>query len=164
LLREVTQEVKGRSPGPERKPRILVYGSIMDFDAFIKLIEDSGAHVVVDDVCIGTRVYAHDVPDTPDPFDGLVKCYLEDFVCPRTGRGWDNARFDYIKEYIRDFKVNGVVFYALNFCDPHKFDIPSLKDYLAQDGIPILYIEDDYTLANLEAIKTRVQAFVEMLG
>ena len=164
LLKEVTQGVEGRSGGGEKKPRILVYGSIMDFDTFIKLIEDSGANVVVDDVCIGTRIYAHDVPDTADPFDGLVKCYLEDFVCPRTGRPSDNARFDYIKDYIRDFKVNGVLLYALNFCDPHKFDIPSLRDYLAQDGLPTLYIEDDYTMANIQAIKTRVQAFVEMIG
>lgn len=164
LLREVTQEVKSRGQRSVKKPRVMIYGCILDSDTFPKLVEDSGADIVVDDTCIGTRTYWHDVPETPDIFDGLVKCYLEDFVCPRTGRPYDYGRFQYLKDFIRDFKVDGVILYALQYCDPHKIDIPSIRDFLAEDGLPTLYIEDDYTISNFQAIKTRVQAFLEMIG
>jgi len=120
--------------------------------------------VVVDDTCIGTRSYWNQVPLDGDIWDGLVDSYFVKFQCPRTCRDPGTGRFEYILDHAREFKANGVIFYTLRFCDPHLFDVPDLRDYLKQAGLPVLILEDDYTMATIEAFRTRIQAFVEMIG
>lgn len=165
LIKEVREEVRTRrGVVPPRPGRLLFWGSIVDYDDLFRTIEEAGADVVVDDTCIGTRSFWQDVPKSSDPYDGLTQRYFVDFKCPRTIRESDMGRFDYLLEYIADFRVNGVVQYALNFCDPHKFEAPDLRDYLQKKGLPVLYLEDDYTLGNVASMKTRIQAFVEMIS
>ncbi len=165
ILKSAYDEILGRSISENAsKPRVMVYGCIIDDEFVYQLIEDSDAHVVIDDTCIGTRIYSNDVEMSEDPMDGLAKSYFSDFVCPRTVKTTDVSRFDYIKGYIQLFKVDGVILYAMDFCDPHKFDIPSIRDYLHENGTPTLYIENNYNLANYGAMKTRIQAFIELLN
>ena len=173
LLHQVIAEVKSRKEGrPEKKPaRVLVYGSEMDDMAFIKLVEDCGSNVVMDDLCTGTRHFWHDVPLTADPLDGIVDRYLDKIPCPRTYRetpGTHEAdmenRFVYLKQYAQDFKANAVVFYIIRYCDTQEFDVPDIRDYLQGMGYPVLHIEDDYSLATIGQLRTRIQAFLEMIG
>ena len=164
LLKEIKEEVKGRSEATPSKARFLLYGSILDSNDFYKLVEGLGAKIVIDDTCIGTRCYWDGVSRSPDIMDGLVKRYFIDFKCPRTFRGTDSsARFDYIIDFAKDFDVTGVILYGLKYCDPHKFEIPQLTDHLAKAGLPTLYIEDDYTFSNLESLKSRVEGFIEII-
>jgi len=164
LAEEVTEEVKTRVEKPQRKAaRLLVYGSICDDITFVKLVEESGANVVIDDTCIGTRSFLHDVPETADPIDGLVNTYLDEFMCPRTYRGTDISRFQYIADLAKEYDANGVIMYIYAYCDCHKFDAPDIQRYLKGMELPVLLIDDNYTLSNLAAIRTRVQAFTEML-
>jgi benzoyl-CoA reductase subunit C len=163
LLTEYLGEVTRRDPGKEKKPRILVWGSIMDDPALYRMIEEAGGTVVADDTCIGFRVWEKDVPITPDLYDGLTRHYFLDFQCPRTDRGPGIGRFDYILERAREYNVDGVVGYSISFCDPHKFDYPDLRDYLKKEGLPMLLIDDNYSFEPAGAIKTRLQAFMEML-
>jgi len=60
--------------------------------------------------------------------------------------------------------VDGVIFYTLKFCDPFLYDVPVLKSELSVRGIPGLVLEGDYTPGTMGRVKTRIQAFVEMLG
>jgi benzoyl-CoA reductase/2-hydroxyglutaryl-CoA dehydratase subunit BcrC/BadD/HgdB len=39
-----------------------------------------------------------------------------------------------------------------------------MKDYIESKGIPVLYIEDQYSQATISRLRTRVQAFLEMIG
>jgi bzd-type benzoyl-CoA reductase N subunit len=164
LLKEVKKEVESRKERPiKRKARVLVYGCIMDNPTFIKLVEECGANVVMDDTCIGTRSYWNEVPLDDDIWDGLVESYFVKFQCPRTFREADTARFQYILNYAREFKVNSVIFYTLRFCDPHLFDVPDLRDFLQEGGLPVLVLEDDATMATIQGFRTRIQAFIEMI-
>lgn len=145
------------------KPRILLMGCIIDNTILIELIEDSGAMVVVDDTCIGTKTYFN-LSEGSDPFEALSNAYFVNFLCPRTYRTPGRAMFDYLLKLIADFEVDGVVMYYLRFCDPYGFDYPLIQDILKQNQVPILRIEDDYRPANLEALKTRIQAFCEIMA
>ena len=51
-----------------------------------------------------------------------------------------------------------------SICDPHKLDLVDVRRYLEDAGLPSLVLEDDYTLTNLESMRTRIQAFVEMVA
>ena len=48
--------------------------------------------------------------------------------------------------------------------DPYGFEVPAMKDYIESRGIPVLYIEDQYSQATISRLRTRVQAFMEMIG
>jgi bzd-type benzoyl-CoA reductase N subunit len=172
LVKKVILEVKQRPPAVERKPvRLLVQGAEIDNAAFIELVEDAGANVVMDDLCTGTRFFWEDVVPTPIPLDGLVDRYLGRIRCPRTYRprtgsvkeDLDN-RFGYLLEYAKDFDANGVIIDVLRFCDTHELALPDLRDYLQQAGVPVLLIEDDYSVTTTAQLRTRVQAFIEIVS
>ncbi|MDY6911617.1 MAG: 2-hydroxyacyl-CoA dehydratase family protein [Chloroflexota bacterium] len=172
LLRTIISEVKERGDKPKHQPiRLLVYGAEVDDTALIDLIEESGANVVMDDLCIGSKSFWPDVLETPDPLDGIVERYLDKINCARTYRPrsgtyeeYQESRFGYIRDFASDFKANGVILYILRCCDPLGFDAPEIKDYLEREGFPVLYLEDDYAASSTAGLRTRVQAFLETLG
>jgi len=174
LVRSVITEVKARGSGPEqRDARVLVYGPELDDTAFIDLVEDCGANVVADDMCIGSRHFTTDVSVTADPLDGLASRYMEGIPCPRTYKEQPEVgghpvdlenRFSYLKDMVREFNVNGVIVSVIRFCDTHEMDVPDLLEYLEKYDIPALYIEHDYSMNTIGQLKTRVQAFLEMIG
>jgi benzoyl-CoA reductase subunit C len=177
LLEEVIREVRTRSQKLEPKAaRVLVWGPVFDNTAIVDLIESLEAYVVMDDTCVGSRAYFEDVKITANPLEGLADHYLMDLKCPRTFREKDYGatkkdypadlkfRFDYLGEYIKEWKVNGVVLLAPLYCDAHAYELPGWKDYLSSINIPGIYLEHDYSQAALGQLRTRVQAFLEMIG
>jgi len=177
LLRQVISEVKERKNGPEKKPaRLLVWGSIIDDVALIEMIEELEANVVMDDTCVGSRAYFDDVELTDDPLDRLAYRYLVDIKCPRTFREAVygetkkehmadlESRFSYLKDYAKEWNVKGVILQSLRYCDIHGYEVPGLKDYLDHIGLPNIYLEWDYSKAALAPLRTRVQAFLEVIG
>ncbi len=151
----------GEVKRPGQGVRLLVWGSQLDSPKILQSIEESGANVVIDDTCTGYRNFRRDIQVTPDPLDGLTT-YYADQVCGRTIHNGIEDRFDHLKALIQDFKVDGAILYLLRYCDINGFEVPLLSSYLKDLGVPSLTIEDDYSGA-LAPVKTRIQAFVEML-
>lgn len=172
LLREVLQEVKKRQDGPPRHPaRLLVHGAELDDAGFMELVEELGANVVVDDLCVGTRSFWHNVEVNGSPLKALARRYLEKVYCPRTLRPCPStraadldARFGHLRQFAQDFAVNGAIFYIIRFCDTFEFDAPEVKAYLEEAGVPVLQIEGDYSMVAIARLRTRVQAFLEMIA
>jgi bcr-type benzoyl-CoA reductase subunit C len=177
LLKQVISEVKERDGGPQKKqPRLLVWGSIVDNTALIEMIESSGANVVMDDTCVGSRAYFPDVEVTKDPLDGLSRRYLVDIKCPRTFRQAVygelkkdyikdlESRFGYVRDYIMEWNVKGVILQSVRYCDIHGYEVPGIGDYLDHIGIPSIYLEHDYSEAALAPLRTRVQGFLEVIS
>jgi benzoyl-CoA reductase subunit C len=171
LVREFMGEVKQRpQPQREKLPRIFIWGNEIDDIAFINLVEESGARVIMDDLCTGTRFFWEDVPETSDPLDGLTDRYLQTH-CPRSNvpqtqtreKDLEN-RFGYIRRFIKDWQVNGAIFYIVRYCDTCELEGPDLRQYLNDLKIPVLMIEDDYSTSTIGQLRTRVQAFLEMIG
>jgi benzoyl-CoA reductase/2-hydroxyglutaryl-CoA dehydratase subunit BcrC/BadD/HgdB len=50
------------------------------------------------------------------------------------------------------------------FCDPHALERPYLLPRLRELGLPLLEIETEADLGNIEQIFTRIEAFLEMLA
>ncbi len=177
LLRQVINEVKGGKDGPREKPiRLLVWGSIIDDIALVEMIEQLEANVVMDDTCVGSRCYFPDVELTEDPLDGLAYRYLVELKCPRTFREAVigetkkdymadlESRFSYLKDYAKEWNVNGVILQSVRYCDTHGYEVPALKDYFDSIGLPSIYLEHDYSVSSLAQLRTRVQAFLEIIG
>jgi len=177
LLKEVIDEVKERRNGPPKKSaRLLVWGPVIHETPLIEMIESLDANMVMDDTCVGSRAYFADIKLTDDPLDGLAYHYLVELKCPRTFREGVygetskehmtdlKSRFNYLGDYAKEWRVNGVILQALRYCDSHGYEVPVVKDYLANIGLPSIYLEHDYTEGALAPLRTRVQGFLEVIS
>lgn len=173
LIEAVIKEVKGRTPavGDPKAKRIMIIGDQIDDVAVIEAIESTGAYLVMDDLSTGSKMYWQDVDATPDPFQGIAERYLRKLKIPTTFigsaptyQGILEERFGHMKNYVNEFKVDGVILFIYKYCDPYGFEVPAIKSYLEAAGAPVLYLEDEYSTSSLARVKTRIEAFLEMIA
>jgi len=167
LLAQFLQGLPGRQSRQTSasRPRLLVYGCEIDDPTVMRLIEESGGDVVADDLCIGTRFYWEQVPETPDDMAALSRYYVDRIHCPRTYReAGSQERFGYLRDIVRTLGVDAAVLYMLSYCDSHEFDVPDVRDFLQGLGVPVLQLDDDYSAGNSARLSTRIQAFLEMVN
>jgi benzoyl-CoA reductase/2-hydroxyglutaryl-CoA dehydratase subunit BcrC/BadD/HgdB len=53
--------------------------------------------------------------------------------------------------------------YQYKYCDPFGFEVSARKAFIDSLGIPALYLEDEYSSGTIGQLRTRIQAFAEML-
>jgi benzoyl-CoA reductase/2-hydroxyglutaryl-CoA dehydratase subunit BcrC/BadD/HgdB len=157
---------RGEGVVPKGTPRLLLSGCPMAVPNW-KLpfvIESSGAVVVGEESCIGTRntrdLVREDGTILDEMLDHLVERYMKiDCACftPNT------ERLDHIVGMARNLNVDGVIHYALQFCHPYTIEAFKVEKALEKAGIPMLRIETDYSNEDAEILKNRVEAFVDMV-
>ncbi len=76
----------------------------------------------------------------------------------------NSGRLDDIIRLAKEYKADGVVDYTLQFCGLYSTESYNVQKTLKAAGIPILHIETDYSEQDAEQIRTRVQAFLEMIS
>ena len=147
----------------ERKPRLLLMGSFQDNPTLADIIEETGGILVCEDM--STRLsYFKGLVNTAveDPLFAIAQRYL---TKPPDARMLDlNRRFEYIDSLIKEFKVDGVIYYALKFDDSYLFEFPEIRAWLQSKGVPVLFLESDHRFATIGQFKTRIQAFLETLA
>ena len=173
LFDEVLAEIGRRKKSPLKKgPRIFIDGACLDNIELVKLVEEIGGNVVADTLCNGTRDYFPKTDVGGDPIDALGHRYLEKINCPKTYRenkagtfeGDITSRFSDIGAYAKEFKVDGAILYVYRYCDPFGFEVPARKAYYKSINVPLLHLEDVYSAGTIGQLRTRIQAFLEMIG
>lgn len=157
----------GISVFPKGTRRILLSGTPMAIPNWKihHLIETSGAAVVCEESCTGTRYIEHLTDESgktlEEQYSALAERYLHiNCACFTPNQG----RIDDILRLAREYQVDGVIDVNLKFCETYDTEGYFVERALKQAGIPVLGIETDYTDADTEQLRTRIEAFVEMLG
>ncbi len=161
ILERLVAEVRNATGEYKNGPRLLITGSVLENPRIVDLVEECGGRVVSDDLCTGTRRFWDNIVLGEDPFTDLSRHYLGRTPCPRMKDA--RRRFKHVMAMIDEFGVGGVIFYTLKFCDPYLYDVPLLKARLAERGVPGLQLEGDFTPGTLGRVRTRIEAFIEML-
>lgn len=171
LVRAVTDEVRRGKPFSGGRKRIMLVGDQVDDAALVGIIENAGASLVVDDLSIGGKMYREDADLTADPLEGIALRYVRKLKLPTTYVGENipyreslKVRFGHLTQYIEDFRVDGVILFVYKYCDPYGFEVPALKDFIEKKGVPVLYLEDEYSASGFARVKTRIEAFLEMIA
>jgi benzoyl-CoA reductase subunit C len=160
LLAELLAQLEA-APVRSDGPRLFLVGAVLDEPRLLDLIEEQGAGVAGDDLCSGSRHFLDQVGAGGDPIAALADYYLRRPPCPtKLHPGHDPGR--YLLDQARGVGADGVVFAIEKFCEPHAFDYALVSPALDEAGIPHLLLEMEQT-PSLEALRTRLQAFVEML-
>jgi len=143
-------------------PRIMISGCPMASGntKVPEIIENRGGLIVVEESCTGTRAFWDLVDENKEPMRALAERYLK---IPCACMYPNDRRIDQILKLAGAFNVDGVVYYTLQFCHGYNVEKYRVAEALKKSGIPLLSIESDYSEADTEQIKTRVDAFLEML-
>jgi benzoyl-CoA reductase subunit C len=173
LFDQVLAEIgRRRQSSLPKGPRIFMDGACLDNIELIKLVEEIGGNVVADTICNGTRDCFPKTDMGGDPIDALAQRYLGKINCPKTYRenkagtfeGDMASRFGDIGAYAKEFKVDGAILYVYKYCDPFGFEVPARRAYYKSINVPFLLLEDVYSAGTIGQLRTRIQAFLEMIG
>ena len=159
-------ETYDERPEVSYNKRVMVIGSLIDDVEYIKLIEDLGAVVVTDAHCYGSKYLWDMVDETKEPIQALSERYLKKIPCARMiGKSVNHdVRREFIKSMVKDYYVDGVIFESLKFCDLQGGDNYMMIRELKELGVPTLELDREYILSGMGQMKTRVQAFLEVLA
>ena len=76
----------------------------------------------------------------------------------------NDRRIELLDELIDEFQIDGVIDIALTACHTFTVESARIKQYVVgEKGLPFLSLETDYSQSDGEQLKTRFEAFVEML-
>ena len=169
LRRRYPLAVKGTHymASKENRPRILITGSPIVFPNFKLplLIEEMGGALVADETCMGERG-AYDPPAIVDQStDGIMRALANKSTRPCTCPTFvDNKRRLYrIMQMLEDYRVQGVIYHVLRGCLVYDYEYQVMEEELGKLGIPIIRVESDYNEEDVEQLRIRVEAFIELI-
>ena len=166
LVRELEVEGARRPEPPAGFLPVLLTGAPVAWPNWkvLNVIEEAGAWVVADTLCSGThRLFDPVVVDewtTSGMLRALALRYFSAPICPCFVESAD--RMDRVIELSRDFHVHGVISHNLRLCQPTDMETTLLRQVLKEEKVPLLVLATDLGLEDVEQLKTRVEAFLEM--
>ena len=140
----------------------MVSGSLIEDMRVFDLLEAAGLRIIADDLCSGYRYCDPADGQGTDPVGRLIDRYMRRFPCP--ARSNVDERAVRVRALAVDAGARGVIFILQKFCTPHLSDLPALTAELQLNGLPTLLVELDEGGGNEGQLKTRFEAFREMIG
>ncbi|OWZ84985.1 double-cubane-cluster-containing anaerobic reductase [Natranaerobius trueperi] len=162
IIDEVREFIKNDKSKDDR-PRILVTGSPTGVgqEKTLNIIENQGGQVILQEACSGVKGLVKNVPESDDSLTSIAEKYME---LPCSCLSPNDGRFDLIGSLVEEYQIDGVVDITLQACHTYNIESKMLKDFLQENyEIPLMQIETDYTDADTEQIKLRVDSFLEIL-
>ncbi|OGJ21232.1 hypothetical protein A3K73_02330 [Candidatus Pacearchaeota archaeon RBG_13_36_9] len=151
----------------ESTPRIIMTGSPLIWPnmKLLHIIEESGAVVVADDSCACGQYFYNPAEleewSMKSMLEALSDKYLLPVVCPVFAHCDD--RIDRLLELIEKYKADGVIYHILRLCQVFDFEYIKISKLFEKKSIPLIKIETEYSEEDAGQIKTRIEAFIEML-
>lgn len=148
-------------------PRLMIYGSMMAVGdhKIVDIVRKSGGNIVIDALCSGYRFWRKDVNVGlwfRDPIEALADRYLYNVPCPYMTD--TVVRLNHVVSVAREYRVKGLIYYTLKYCGTFKSEFKLFENTLRKElNIPVLLIETEYSPSDIGAIRTRVEAFLEMI-
>jgi benzoyl-CoA reductase subunit C len=152
------REIK-RDPG---KVRVLLAGGMLDDPEYVKFIEEQGLDVVADPTCFGLRSYDDDVDLDKPPVEAIAERYMRHFPCARMGESFP-LRWERILQAYDDYNADGIIYQRLKFCQLWGVDSHNMTPLCEERDMPLLYLEREYGFFSTGQLKTRLQAFTELI-
>jgi benzoyl-CoA reductase/2-hydroxyglutaryl-CoA dehydratase subunit BcrC/BadD/HgdB len=166
VLDSIYQELKAKQQAPsEKKTRILLLGPNVGNGDYkvLELVQEAGAEVVVEELCEGVRYYWQNIENKGDIYQSLARGYLVDRVPCAFMRDATKERFDFTLKLATDFKVEGVIWYQLLHCETYDSESYFFDRRLSEHNMPMLILESEYSTADKGQLKTRIEAFIEIV-
>jgi benzoyl-CoA reductase/2-hydroxyglutaryl-CoA dehydratase subunit BcrC/BadD/HgdB len=74
------------------------------------------------------------------------------------------GRFELIGRLIENLNIQGVVNLTWQFCHTYNVEAHRVRELVeGKYGLPMLHVETDYSESDTGQLKTRIEAFLEMM-
>lgn len=160
-------EREARAPEAARTPRLLLTGAplIHPHLSLVRIIEEAGAEVAIDESCAGTQRLYHPIVCRDRSLRAMVESVAETHLLPSTCPCFiEHAdRMRRVQELAEEFRVDGVVYHCLRLCPAFDIESMAMARELRRLGLPQLTVSTDYAQADVEQVRNRVEAFIEMV-
>jgi len=153
----------GFSPFEPNAPRVLLTGCPVGkgSEKVLRMIEKCGGAVVCMESCSGVKGLDLLVDEEEeDPFLAIARRYLQipcSCMTPNTGR------LALLNCLIGEYRIDAVVDLTWQFCHTYNIESRMIGDCVENlHGLPFLHVETDYSNSDVEQLRTRIEAFLEM--
>ena len=166
LLQDIAAEISRASDGavsPDA-PRVLLTGvpTGLGSHKVIQLLEECGASIVCIDNCTCYKKVRLMMDETADPLTELAGRYLD---TPCSVMSPNPNRYTALRELTEAFQADAVVDLTWQGCQTYDVESWSVKKFVREElDLPFLQIVTDYSEADTEQLKVRIEAFLEMLN
>ena len=160
------EEIEGKKTfADEDMPRLLITGSPLVAPTWKVpvIIEESGGVVITDDLCTGTKGYWDPVERnyfTSDQLISIADRYLMNTCSCFTP---NTARVVRLKQFVKEWSIDGAIYHVSQACHTYGMEQINVNREFDAIDIPVLNIETDFSQEDVEQIRTRVEAFLELL-
>ncbi len=158
---------------PPDTPRVMVTGTPMIWPDNWKLptlVEEAYPMgvIVADELCSSERILYDPVGIDEWSMDDMIHAiserYLMASTCPCfTSKDGNEDRINWLLNKVKEWKINGVIYYVVRGCMLYAMEYTRVKKVLDSINIPVYYLDTEYTREDVGQMKTRVEAFLEML-
>jgi benzoyl-CoA reductase/2-hydroxyglutaryl-CoA dehydratase subunit BcrC/BadD/HgdB len=167
LCDELDERVKnGVDVAPKDAPRLMISGCPMAIPNWKlhSIVQEAGAIVVTEESCVGTRYFTDLVEPKSDSLDDMLWAIVEKYSKISCACFTPNdRRIQSVRDLAKQFRADGVIYYTLQNCHDYNVEGVKVDRALKSENIPMLKIETDYAMGDATQIKTRVEAFLEII-
>jgi benzoyl-CoA reductase/2-hydroxyglutaryl-CoA dehydratase subunit BcrC/BadD/HgdB len=167
-MREAIAAVHGRAADPsflekmQRRPRILLTGCPSTNKKVLRLIEENGGVIVAMENCGGLKTAGFAVEEAVTPMESLARRYL-DTACACMSP--NPRRIDILRNLTEEYRVDGVIELTWEGCHTYNIEAFTIEKAVTdQFSRPYLHITTDYSQNDTGQLKTRIEAFLELLA
>lgn len=158
---------------PPDTPRVMVTGTPMIWPDNWKLptlIEEGTPQgvLIADELCSSERLLYDPVGvdewSMADMINAIAERYLMASTCPCfTSKDGNEDRINWMLNKVKEWNIQGVIYYVVRGCMLYAMEYTRVKKVLDRMSIPVYYLDTEYTREDVGQMKTRVEAFLEML-
>jgi benzoyl-CoA reductase/2-hydroxyglutaryl-CoA dehydratase subunit BcrC/BadD/HgdB len=159
---------------PPDTARVMVTGTPMIWPDNWKvptLIEEASPQgvLVADELCSSERLLYDPVGvdewTTDDMLKAIAERYLMASTCPCfTSKDGNEDRINWLLNKVKEWNINGVIYYVVRGCMLYAMEYTRVKRVLDSLNVPVYYLDTEYTREDVGQMKTRIEAFLEMLA
>jgi len=166
LLKKLLSEIpegdgsSSRQDGPA--VRLDLSGITWEPPEILSILNESGAIIAGDDLCVGSRYIEADAESHGEPIQALVERHFKKGPFSPIHDEGDKIFYNLIR-LVRENQADGILYLHIKFNESQDYDLPDLKKGMQREGIPMLVLDIEYQTTHLAQMKTRIQAFLESL-
>jgi benzoyl-CoA reductase/2-hydroxyglutaryl-CoA dehydratase subunit BcrC/BadD/HgdB len=166
--------------GNRKIPEIMILGNFIDEERLWEIFDELDCKISADDLCSTSRYFENitlsgnfsDIfgrKQEPQNEEISIERLLRDIAirqlfkpqCMRMANL--NDKIEEINKNIIKNKIKGIIYISQKFCDNTLLFYPLLREKLNEKNIPSLFIEIEHNNLSVGQIKTRIQAFLEII-
>jgi len=167
-LEQIYEELKN-APGAHAAdaPRILIMGRAVALGDYQvpTIIENAGGSIVCEFLDEAIRPFKNDISTEGDVVDAYASAIYDNRVPQCIFQPAWETRFEHLKELIKEYRIDGVLWYQLAFDEIYDMEHTCLSKWIAETGVPLMKLESSYEYSReaVAPLTTRLESFVESL-